>query len=219
MVIRSQFEEQLKELHQQLLTMGILVEEAVLKAVKSLVEKDEGLAKIVVAGDRAINDAEIEIEKMCFTLIALQQPVGSDLRKITTTLKVSTDLERMADHAVSIAKTTLQLKNEIYAKPLIDIPKMGELVKDMVFNVLTAYVHMDSEAALEIAKQDDQVDSYFKSIFTELINIMSNDKSLIHQATHLLLVAQYLERIGDYVTNVCESIIYMTSSQVVELNE
>lgn len=219
MVIRSQFEEQLNGLHKQLLQMGILVEEAVYKAVKSLVEKDEGLAKIVVAGDKAINHAEIEIEKMCFTLIALQQPVGSDLRKITTTLKVSTDLERMADHAVSIAKTTLQLKDEPYAKPLIDIPKMGERVKEMVYNVLTAYIHLDKEAAIHLAKEDDVIDTYFNNIFADLISIMAKDKSLIHQATHLLLVAQYLERIGDYVTNVCESIVYLSTGEVVELND
>ena len=174
--------------------------------------------KAVVEGDRAINEAEVEIEKKCFTLIALQQPVGSDLRRIATTLKVSTDLERMADHAVSIAKTTISLKDETYAKPLIDIPKMGEVVKKMVHDVLSAYIQMDREAAEAIAKQDDVIDEYFNTIFTELIELMSKDQAWINQATHLLLTAQYLERIGDYVTNICESIVYMSSGEVVELN-
>lgn len=218
-MIRSQFEERLKELHQHLLTMGMQVEEAVHHAVKSLVDKDVALAQEVVEGDRAINDAEIKIEKICFTLIALQQPVGSDLRRIATTLKVSTDLERMADHAVSIAKTTIRLKGETYAKPLIDIPKMGELVKEMVHDVLSAYIHMDKEAAAAIAKKDDVVDKYYKTIFTDLIELMNKDKAWITQATHLLLTAQFLERIGDYVTNICESIVYMASGEVVELNE
>lgn len=218
MIVRSQFEERLKELHQHLLTMGMMVEEAVHNAVKSLVDKDEDLAKAVVEGDRAINEVEVEIEKKCFTLIALQQPVGSDLRRIATTLKVSTDLERMADHAVSIAKTTISLKDETYAKPLIDIPKMGEVVKKMVHDVLSAYIQMDREAAEAIAKQDDLIDEYFNTIFTELIKLMSKDQAWINQATHLLLTAQYLERIGDYVTNICESIVYMSSGEVVELN-
>lgn len=218
-MIRSQFEERLKELHQQLLTMGMLVEEAVHNAVKSLIDKDADLAQAVVAGDKAINDAEMKIEKSCFTLIALQQPVGSDLRRIGTTLKVSTDLERMADHAVSIAKTTLRLKGETYAKPLIDIPKMGELVKKMVHDVLTAYIQMDKAAAIAIAKEDDVIDKYYKTIFTDLIALMNKDTAWIHQSTHLLLVAQFLERIGDYVTNICESIVYMSSGEVIELNE
>ncbi|MBS4208388.1 phosphate signaling complex protein PhoU [Bacillus sp. FJAT-50079] len=219
MIVRGQFEEQLKELHQHLLTMGMLVEEAVHHAVKSLVDKDEELANTVVAKDKAINDVELEIEKRCLTLIALQQPVGSDLRRIATTLKVSTDLERMADHAVSIGKTTLKLKNETYAKPLIDIPKMGELVKKMVHDVLSAYIDMDKEAAIMVAKQDDVIDAYYKSIFTELIDLMKNDQASINQATHLLLVAQFLERIGDYVTNICESIVYMSTGKMIELND
>ncbi|MBS4178399.1 phosphate signaling complex protein PhoU [Lederbergia citrea] len=218
MAIRSQFDERLNELHQQLLTMGTMVEEAVYKAVKSLTDKDVNLAKSVVEYDKAINDAEIGIEKTCFTLIALQQPVGSDLRRIATTLKVATDLERMADHAVSIAKTTLSLKDETYAKPLIDIPKMGQLVQAIVRDSLGAYIQMDHEAAVEIAKQDDIIDDYFNIIFTDLIELMGKDKNVISQGTHLLLAAQYLERIGDYATNICEWIVYMSVGKMVELN-
>ncbi|MBS4205074.1 phosphate signaling complex protein PhoU [Lederbergia citrea] len=218
MAIRSQFDERLNELHQQLLTMGTMVEEAVYKAVKSLTDKDVNLAKSVVEYDKAINDAEIGIEKTCFTLIALQQPVGSDLRRIATTLKVATDLERMADHAVSIAKTTLSLKDETYAKPLIDIPKMGQLVQAIVRDSLGAYIQMDHEAAVEIAKQDDIIDDYFNIIFTDLIELMGKDKNIISQGTHLLLAAQYLERIGDYATNICEWIVYMSVGKMVELN-
>jgi len=218
MAIRSQFGEKLNELHQELLTMGMMVEEAVYKAVKSLLEKDVDLAKSVLDGDKAINEAEIGIEKTCFSLIALQQPVGSDLRRIATTLKVATDLERMADHAVSFAQTTISLKDEKYAKPLIDIPKMGELVQKIVRDSLSAYIKMDHEAAVEIAKQDDVIDEYFNKVFTDLIDLMGKDKDLIHQGTHLLLAAQYLERIGDYATNICEWIVYMSQGKMVELN-
>ncbi|MCM3113077.1 phosphate signaling complex protein PhoU [Lederbergia lenta] len=218
MAIRSQFDEQLSELHQQLLTMGMMVEEAVFKSVKSLSEKDEELAQAIVSGDKAINDAEVSIEKTCFSLLALQQPVGSDLRRIATTLKVATDLERMADHAVSIAETTITLKNETYAKPLIDIPNMGELVQKIVRDAITAYIQLDHKGAYTIAQQDDAIDDKYRKVFSELIEMMSKDQKLISQATHLLLVAQYLERIGDYATNICEWIVYMEAGQIVELN-
>ena len=219
MAVRNQFDEQLQSLHHRLLTMGMLVEEALYQAVKALVDKDVKLAQEVIDGDREINDAEMEIERKCFTLIALQQPVGSDLRRIATTLKVSTDLERIADHAVSIAKTTVRLQGEIYAKPLIDIPKMGKLVQDMVRDALDAYIHMDMDKAKVIANRDDEVDALYKEIFTDLIGLMMKDQSLINQSTHLLLTAPYLERIGDYVTNICEWIVYMDSGKKVELNQ
>ncbi|MFD1707612.1 phosphate signaling complex protein PhoU [Siminovitchia sediminis] len=219
MAVRNQFDEQLQSLHHQLLRMGMLVEEAVHQAVKSLVDKDIKLAGKVIDGDKEINDAEMDIEQKCFTLIALQQPVGGDLRRIATALKISTDLERIADHAVSIAKTTIRLKDEIYAKPLIDIPQMANIVKGMVRDALDAYIHLDHQEANQVAERDDKVDTLFKEIFTEMIDLMNSDSSVIQQATHLLLIAQYLERIGDYVTNICEWIVYMKTGKKVELNQ
>lgn len=215
---RSQFEEQLQNLHGHLLKMGTMVEESVHNAVRSLIHKDGQLAHQVMIHDKEINQAEMEIEKICLNLIALQQPVGSDLRKIITALKVSTDLERMGDHAVNIAETTIKLQNEIYAKPLIDIPKMADLVKQMTRDVLDAYIEVNQDSAIKIAHNDDQVDSYYQKVFNDLVRIMNEEKVLINQASHLLLVAQYLERIGDYVTNICESIIYLSSGKSVELN-
>lgn len=218
MIVRGQFEEQLKGLHELLLRMGVLVEEAVHQSVKSLVDHDDKLATEIVEKDRSINQLEIEIEKKCLTLIALQQPVGGDLRRIATALKVSTDLERMGDHAVSIAKTTIALKDVVYAKPLIDIPYMADNVKKMVHDVLDAYIQTDIEAARKIAERDDVIDEYYGNIFKELVELMNKDQSVIHQATNLLLVAQFLERIGDYVTNICESIVYMSTGEVTDLN-
>lgn len=219
MAVRNQFDEQLQSLHHRLLRMGMLVEEAVHQAVKALADKNVRLAQDVIDGDREINDAEMEIEKKCFMLIALQQPVGSDLRRIATTLKVSTDLERIGDHAVSIAKTTVRLQGEAYAKPLIDIPKMGKLVQEMVRDALDAYIKMDKAEAKIIATRDDEVDALYKEIFTDLVGLMTQEQSMVNQATHLLLTAQYLERIGDYVTNICEWIVYMDSGRKVELNQ
>ncbi|GAB7388605.1 phosphate signaling complex protein PhoU [Bacillaceae bacterium] len=217
--MRQNFEEKLDDLHRKLLAMGALVEEAIFKSIKSLVEKDASLAEEVIRNDEKINELELEIEKGCFSVIALHQPVGSDLRRVGTQLKVATDLERMGDHAVGIAKTTLRLKDETYAKPLIDIPQMADLVKEMVRDALNAYISLDKEAAEEIAARDDRVDKYYSRIFNDLVEIMRKDERVINQGTQLLLVAQFLERIADYVTNLCEWIVYLSTGRKTDLNK
>ncbi|MFP3388588.1 phosphate signaling complex protein PhoU [Brevibacillus sp. SIMBA_040] len=216
---RYAFEEQLDVLHRKLLTMGTLVEEAIHKSIKSLVERDMMLAEQVITSDPVINDLEQEIQSECFRLIALQQPVGSDLRLLGTMLKLVTDLERMGDHAVSIAKTTRRLMAEPYVKPLIDIPLMADHVKAMVRDCLNAYIARNKEAAEEIAARDDIVDKLFSTIFRDLIEVMTKNGTAISQGTHLLLVAQYLERIADHVTNICEWIIYMSTGKMTDLNK
>ncbi|MFE6949808.1 phosphate signaling complex protein PhoU [Heyndrickxia sporothermodurans] len=219
MVARRVFEDRLTELHETLMSMGLLVEEAIYKSVTSLVNKNSELALEVVLDDERINEYEVEIEKKCFELIALQQPVGTDLRRIATMLKVATDLKRMGDHAVSIAKSTIRLKDETYLKPLIDIPKMAEIVKAMVREVLDAYISLDRDGAVAVSKKDDEIDKYLSMIFMELIEIMQQDSTKVNQALHFLLVAQHLERIGDYVTNVCEWIVYLKTGSLVDLNK
>lgn len=216
---RHAFEEQLDVLHRKLLTMGTLVEEAIHKSIKSLVERDMMLAEQVITSDPVINELEQEIQSECFRLIALQQPVGSDLRLLGTMLKLVTDLERMGDHAVSIAKTTRRLMAEPYVKPLIDIPLMADHVKAMVRDCLNAYIARNKEAAEEIAARDDIVDKLFSTIFRDLIEVMTKNGTAISQGTHLLLVAQYLERIADHVTNICEWIIYMSTGKMTDLNK
>ncbi|GAA4712115.1 phosphate signaling complex protein PhoU [Brevibacillus fulvus] len=216
---RQNFEEQLDGLHRQLMSMGTLVEEAIHKAIKSLVERDRELAMEVMKNDQLINQMEHEIESGCFRTIALQQPVGGDLRRLGTMLKIVTDLERMGDHAVAIAKTTTRLMAEPYVKPLIDIPLMADHVKAMVRDSLNAYIAKDDQAAGRIAAQDDVVDKLYAKIFRDLIEVMSKQEHTINQGTHLLLVAQYLERIADHVTNICEWVIYMTSGQKTDLNK
>ena len=216
---RPIFEKKLEEINKTLLTMSVMVQEAIYKAVKSLTDKDTDLALEVVLDDQQINEYEVEIEKKCFELIALQQPVGKDLRRIATMLKVATDLERMADHAVSIAKTTIRLKNETYAKPLIDIPLMAEKVKEMVHEVLEAYIHLDQDKAINISKKDDELDELFGKIFVEITELMQKDPNIVKQGPYFLLVAQNLERIGDYVTNICEWIVYMTTAKLIDLNK
>ncbi|MBE3553561.1 MAG: phosphate signaling complex protein PhoU, partial [Thermicanus sp.] len=188
MVRRKQFDEQLEDLHRDLVAMGTLVEEAIHKSLKSVIEKDIALAERVIADDARINDLELKIEKGCFSTIALQQPLGSDLRRIGTMLKVSTDIERMGDHAVTIAKAAIRLQREIYVKPLVDIPKLGELVKKMVREALTAYISGDVEEARRIAKGDDEVDHLYRLIITDAIEIMSSNEKLANQGSQFLFI-------------------------------
>ncbi|CAM3488021.1 MULTISPECIES: phosphate signaling complex protein PhoU [Brevibacillus] len=216
---RYAFEEQMDVLHRKMMTMGSLVEEAIHKSIKSLVERDVQLAEQVIVNDKMINELEHEIQSGCFQLIALQQPVGNDLRRLGTMLKLVTDLERMGDHAVSIAKTTKRLMNEEYVKPLIDIPLMAGHVKEMVRDSLNAYIARDKEAAEQIALRDDVVDKLYSTVFRDLVALMTKNSDSISQATHLLLVAQYLERIADHVTNICEWIIYMSTGKMTDLNK
>ncbi|MBC1913495.1 phosphate signaling complex protein PhoU [Listeria booriae] len=218
MPVRKIFTEQLDELHQHLLEMGMLVNEAIYKAVKSLVNRDQELAENVIAGDRSINNMELALEQRSFELIALQQPVGIDLRKIVTVLKASSDLERIGDHAVSIAKTTILVGHSKVVKPIPEIQEMGDIVKIMVHDVLKAYLAEDEEAAREIASRDTQVDKLQRVIYTKCIHFMQEDPDHLEEISYLLLVAQYLERIGDYVTNVCEWIVYLKSGEIEELN-
>ncbi|MBC1211319.1 phosphate signaling complex protein PhoU [Listeria booriae] len=218
MPVRKIFTEQLDELHQHLLEMGMLVNEAIYKAVKSLVNRDQELAESVIAGDRSINNMELALEQRSFELIALQQPVGIDLRKIVTVLKASSDLERIGDHAVSIAKTTILVGRSKVVKPIPEIQEMGDIVKIMVHDVLKAYLAEDEEAAREIASRDTQVDKLQRVIYTKCIHFMQEDPDHLEEISYLLLVAQYLERIGDYVTNVCEWIVYLKSGEIEELN-
>lgn len=216
---RHVFEEQLDQLHRNLMAMGTLVEEAIHKAIKSLMEKDSRLAEEVIAGDSRINELEQQIEAGCFQLIALQQPVGSDLRRLGTMLKLVTDLERMGDHAVSIAKTTRRLQDESFPTEITNIQEMADHVKAMVRDGLNAYIAKDRERAEEVAARDDIVDKFYANMFRELVNAMASHKQTISQGMQLLLVAQYLERIADHVTNICEWIFYMTTSKMTDLNK
>ncbi|MBC2123542.1 phosphate signaling complex protein PhoU [Listeria marthii] len=218
MVVRKIFTEQLNDLHQHLMEMGMLANEAIFKAVKSLVHRDTELAKQVVVEDKAINNMELSLEQRSFELIALQQPVGMDLRKIVTVLKTSSDLERIGDHAVSIAKTAILIGESKVLKPIPEIPEMGEIVKSMLQDVLKAYLAEDDVAAREIAMRDNEVDKLHKIVYQKCIHFMQEEPEHIEDVSQLLLVSQYIERIGDYVTNVCEWIVYLKSGEIEDLN-
>lgn len=215
---RRQFHGDLQVLQQDLLKMGSLVEESIFKAVRSLTEQDLQLAEQVLAGDDLIDQMEIDIETRSLQLIALQQPMAGDLRILGTALKAVTDLERMADHSVDIAKVVLRMNRQPWIKPLIDIPRMAKIVEGMVRDGLTAFIRGDVALAETLAASDDDVDGLYGQIFRELLVLMISTPTSVEQATQLMFVAQHLERIGDHATNIGEWVIYMVDGVRRDLN-
>ncbi len=216
--MRSQFQEELKVLKIKLLKMGSMVQNIIEVSVQSLAKQDLDRARSVFELDDDIDALELEIEIQCMNLIALQQPIARDLRTIGTILKIITDLERMGDHAVNIAKVTLEIGEDKLIKPLIDIPKMARLTEDMVNKSLDAFMHEDIELAKELDADDDQVDDLYEAIYLELIEMMLENPEIIKQATQLLFIGRYLERTADHATNIGERIIYMVTGERLKIN-
>lgn len=216
---RGTFDLHLESLHNYILRMGSIVEKQIYDATESLHKQDVELAKKVIDDDDIVDNLEKEIEDRCIKLIAKEQPLAKDLRMIFTSTKIVTDLERMADHAVDIAKIAIVLKDEKFIKPLVDIPKMAGLVKNMIREGLDAYVEGDVDKAYLVCKKDDEVDDIYRGVFKEMLPIMAKDQSTINQATQFLFVCKYLERVADHVTNICEWTIYLVTGEIKDLNE
>lgn len=207
-MLRTQFEEELLNLHNQFYEMGMMVSSAVHKSVRAYIKHDKILAQEVIENDININNMETRLEKKSFEMIALQQPVTTDLRMIITVMKASSDLERMADHAVSVAKSTIRVKGQTRILEIEkEISDMSDYVKKMVDNVLVAYVKTDEKDARTIANMDQRVNDYFNRIYNATIKNMQENPETVISGTDYLNVASYLERIGDYVTNICEWIV------------
>lgn len=215
---RNNFDSKLEQLHKELLEMGDAVEKQIEDSINALKNQDEKLAKSVIEKDDLIDKYEEDIESKCVKLLATEQPLAIDLRRIFITTKIITDLERMGDHAVDIAKVAMRLTKEQYIKELIDIPKMAKIVQTMIKEAIEVYVTRDVERAYEVCKMDDKVDILFKDIFNELLLIMRNDSSTIHQASQFLFVCKFLERMGDHTTNVCEWTVYLETGKKLNLN-
>ncbi|MBH0842602.1 phosphate signaling complex protein PhoU [Enterococcus faecium] len=218
-MLRTQFEEELLNLHNQFYEMGMMVSSAVHKSVRAYIKHDKILAQEVIENDININNMETRLEKKSFEMIALQQPVTTDLRMIITVMKASSDLERMADHAVSVAKSTIRVKGQTRIPEIEkEISDMSDYVKKMVDNVLVAYVKTDAKDARTIANMDQRVNDYFNRIYNATIKNMQENPETVISGTDYLNVASYLERIGDYVTNICEWIVYLATGKITELN-
>ena len=204
------FEEQLDQLKERLLTMGSLVEKAVRLSVASLEQRNETLATQVIAEiEPQINDLQLELDDRALHLLALQQPMAMDLRLITSTMKINSDLERMGDLAVNIAERALSVLAKPFLKVLVDIPQMAAITEQMVKDSLDAFVRRDSDLARQVVLRDDEVDQFRDKVFGELVAAMIKVPRCIQEALDLILVSRNLERVADHATNIAEDVIYM----------
>jgi phosphate transport system protein len=216
MATETHFHKELDELKENLLRMAALVEGAIRDALQSLVKRDSELAKKTFEGEDRINAMEIAIDDMCLKLLALRQPMASDLRFITSAMKITTDLERMGDQAVNIAERAIFLNQEPQLKPYIDVPRMAEIAKSMVKDVLDAFVNRDSKLARSVCERDDLVDGLNDQVVRELLTYMMADPKTIPRAVHLIIVARCLERIADHATNIAEDVIFILDASVIK---
>ena len=215
---RKSFDEDLKSLQDDLRAMGIVVEEMLSKAIHALQNRDVALAGEVVGMDDIVDRYNIDIETKSLRLLALQQPMARDLRTIAGAMKIITDVERAGDYAVDISKVTEELAPRPLFKPLEDIPKMAEIVREMLRETLTAFVTRDLALVQRMIDHDDEVDRLYLKLHDELIACMREDPDLAEQAVGLLLIARYLERIADHITNIGERIYYMETGELKELH-
>lgn len=218
-MLRTQFEEDLQSLHDQFYQMGKKVSESIHQSIKAFVTHDKSLAQEVIDKDIEINAMELALDKKSFEMIALQQPVTTDLRMIVTIMKASSDLERMGDHAVSIAKATIRVKgNKRILEVEQEISNMADYVIEMVNSVLDAYIKEDEQKARKIAESDERINRCFRKVYNDCISEMQKNPETVVGGTDYLQVAGFLERIGDYVTNICEWIVYLRTGKISELN-
>ena len=216
--MERKFDQQLSDLKQDLLKMGGEVEESIALAMQALIERDNSLVDMVISGGKRIDDWEIRIEEACLTLIATQGPVASDLRLLTTMMKINDDLERINDQAVNIVQRAQVLNTMPLLKPLIDIPRMGELAQSMVKDALDAFVRRDVNLAKDVGRRDEKLDLFRDQIFRELITYIheaTGKPDRVDQAIYLILVSRHLERIGDNSSNIAENVSYLVDGHIV----
>ena len=207
------FEAEMQSLKNRLLSMGAMVEERVHQAVVALMERSAGAAEAIIAGDQEVNELQIEVDDRCLKLLALQQPMASDLRLITAAMKINADLERIGDQAVNIAENSLKLMNNAPLKPIIDLPRMAEIAEAMTRDSLDAFVRKDVALARSVLARDDEVDQLKDHIFRVLLTYMMADPGTIERALSLILVSRNLERIADHATNIAEDVIFVVEAK------
>jgi phosphate transport system protein len=213
--MQRHFHEELEALKQTLLAMGGLCEDQIRRVMRALMERDDALAQEVIDRDRQVNAYDVEVDETCVNLLALHQPAASDLRFITTAMKIVTDLERIGDQAVNIAQRALELNREPQLKPYIDLPRMAERAQAMVKESLDAFVGRDTDLARRVCAADSVVDALKEQIFRELLTFMMEDPRTIPRAIRLILVSRFLERVADHATNIAEMVVYMVDGKMV----
>ena len=212
-VTRLAYIEELESLRQEISKMGAMVAEAVNNSMKALLEKDNMLAERVMSDDDFIDNINVVVEDKCMLLIARQQPIARDLRIIATGLKISTDLERIGDHAADIAKIATELDSRPFIKKIVDLPKMAEMASQMLLESIEAYRNFDIKLAEKVCNDDDFVDELYAKTFQELSKFAVDDTADMKQATQLIFVSRYLERVADHATNIAEWVIYLVTAQ------
>jgi phosphate transport system protein len=215
-MMKRQFDEELKTLQEKLLQMASLAQDSIATAIKSLEERNEEYANKVLEQEKEINLLDIEIDELCMKLFALRQPMAVDLRLITASLRISSDLERVGDQSVNIIDRTLELLKVPILKPLIDIPRMASLAENMVRDSITAFVNRDDALARNVCERDDEVDKLNDQIFRELLTYMMQDHTSIKRAVDLILIGRHLERIADHATNISENVIYFVLGKTIK---
>ena len=210
---RHHFEEELQALKNRLLNMGALVEERVHDATHALIDRRVDTAERIIAGDQEINELQIEIDERCLRLLALQQPMASDLRLITAAMKINADLERIGDQAVNIAEQAVRILAHPPLKPMIDLPRMAEIAERMTRESLDAFVRKDARLARAILARDDEVDQLKDHVFRVLLTYMMADPGTIERALSLILVSRHIERIADHATNIAEDVIFVVEAK------
>ena len=207
------FQEELEALQARLLEMGGLAEERVRAAVQGLMSRDVALIDKVLYGDEPVNELHIEVDKRCFKLLALYQPMATDLRAIVAAVKINTDLERVGDLAVNIAEAAKRYAVHPPVKKLIDIPRMADVAQAMLRDALDSFVRRDTALAQRVLNEDDILDSLKTHIFRELLTYMLQDPGTVEPSLDLILISRHLERIGDHATNIAEDVIFMVSAR------
>ena len=218
MSTRTSFDQQLQNLSDQVVTMASMVDKAIARSLEALRLQNVALADEVKRSDNAINRLHRQGEENAITMIALQGPVGSDVRRIASCIAIFSNLERMGDYAAGIGKIVVEGANQPLLKPLNDIPRMGVIAREMLDASILAFIKLDADAARAVAIRDDEMDQLYDDIVTELMQYMTNDPTTIVRATHLLWIAHNLERIGDRVTNICERVVYISTGEFEELD-
>lgn len=216
---RNQTDKRLKLLRAELGEMGSLVEKQIYDSIAALKNNDIALANLVIKNDDKVDELNQKLEEKCLKFLATESPMATDLRKIYTTSKIVTDLERIADYAVDICKITKRVELDPLGEEAEALWKIVDIIRDMIKESLEAFINGDVEAAYEICKKDDQVDAMYKGIFTDMLKKMSKNENLVTKGAQILFASKYLERMGDHVTNICEWIIFSKKGDYVDLNE
>jgi phosphate transport system protein len=211
--VSRHFSEELQLLKQRLLEMGDLAASRIDRAMTGLIARDSLILGEVIQGDESVNDYQIEIDDRCFKLLALRQPMATDLRLIMATTRITSDLERVGDLAVNIAEAAARYIQNPPVKPLIDLPKMSELAQQMLRDALSSFVSGEVALASDVLKRDDALDDLKRQVFQDLLSFMLNNPQLVAPALDLVLVSRHLERVGDHATNIAEDIIFLVEGR------